>query len=80
MGSPEIHQFVGALSGQNARKGVVITTSNFSKAAVEFAKGLSVKVVLIDGERLANLMIDHNVGVSLNRTYELKRLDYDYFN
>jgi restriction system protein len=80
VGSPEIHQFVGALSGQNARKGVVITTSTFTKAAVEFARGLPVKVVLIDGERLANLMIDHNVGVSLNRTYELKRLDSDYFN
>jgi restriction system protein len=71
---------VGALSGQNVRKGVFITTSTFSKGALEFAEGLSSKVVLIDGETLANLMIDHGVGVALEESYEIKRVDSDYFD
>lgn len=77
---PEIQKFVGALSGQNARKGVFMTTSNFSAGAVEYAKGLSVKVVLIDGETLASLMIDHGVGVTPEASYEIKRVDSDYFD
>jgi restriction system protein len=77
---PEIQKFVGALRGQNARKGVFITTSNFSKGAEEYADGLQDKVVLIDGETLANLMIDHGVGVTLEDAYEIKRVDSDYFN
>jgi restriction system protein len=77
---PEIHRFVGALSGQNARKGVFITTSTFSKGALEFAEGLSIKVVLIDGEYLTNLMIDHGVGVAPEASYEIKRVDSDYFD
>jgi len=77
---PEIQKFVGALRGQNARKGVFITTSNFSKGAEEYAEGLQDKVVLIDGETLANLMIDHGVGVTLEEAYEIKRVDSDYFN
>lgn len=77
---PEIQKFVGALSGQNARKGVFMTTSNFSAGAVEYAKGLSVKVVLIDGETLASLMIDHGVGVAPEASYEIKRVDSDYFD
>jgi restriction system protein len=77
---PEIHRFVGALSGQNARKGVFITTSTFSKGALEFAEGLSIKVVLIDGEYLTNLMIDHGVGVASEASYEIKRVDSDYFD
>ena len=77
---PEIQKFVGALHGQNARKGIFITTSDFSDGALQYAKGLSDKVVLIDGETLANLMIDHSVGVSLQRSYEVKRVDSDYFS
>jgi restriction system protein len=80
VGRPEIQRFVGALHGQNARKGVFITTSDFSSGAVEYAKGLQDKVVLIDGEMFANLMIDHGVGVSLEEAYEIKRVDSDYFN
>jgi restriction system protein len=76
---PEIQKFVGALHGQNARKGVFITTSEFSKGATEYVAGLQDKVVLIGGERLANLMIDHGVGVALEEAYEIKRVDSDYF-
>ena len=77
---PEIQKFVGALSGQNARKGVFITTSNFSTGARQYADALSVKVVLIDGETLANLMIEHDVGVAPVASYEIKRADSDYFD
>ncbi len=80
VGRPEIQRFVGALHGQNARKGVFITTSSFSNGAIQYAEGLSDKVVLIDGETLANLMIDHGVGVALEEAYEIKRVDSDYFN
>jgi restriction system protein len=80
VGRPEIQRFVGALHGQNARKGVFITTSSFSNGAIQYAEGLSDKVVLIDGEMLANLMIDHGVGVALEEAYEIKRVDSDYFN
>lgn len=76
---PELQKFVGALHGQNARKGVFITTSSFSKGAVEYARGLQDKVVLVDGDLLANLMVDYGVGVSLERSYEVKRVDSDYF-
>lgn len=77
---PEIQKFVGALHGQNARKGIFITTSDFSAGAIQYANGLSDKVVLLDGDTLANLMIDHNVGVALEEAYEIKRVDSDYFN
>ncbi len=76
---PELQKFVGALHGQNARKGVFITTSSFSKGAIEYAKGLQDKVVLVDGDLLATLMIENGVGVSLERSYEVKRVDSDYF-
>jgi restriction system protein len=77
---PEIQKFVGALRGQNARKGVFITTSNYSKRARQFTEGLQDKVVLIDGEMLSSLMIDHGVGVTPEVAYEIKRVDSDYFN
>lgn len=77
---PEIHKFVGALQGQGANKGVFITTSNFSKGALEYVKkNTNSKIVLIDGERLSQLMIDHNIGVSKVSSYELKKIDSDYF-
>lgn len=79
VGRPEIQKFVGALQGQRAKKGVFITTSDFTKEAVEYVRNIDNKVVLINGVLLANLMIDHNVGVSLAATYEIKKIDSDYF-
>lgn len=79
VGRPEIQKFAGALQGQRARKGIFITTSAFSQDALEYAARIESKIVLIDGETLAQLMIDHNVGVASLATYELKRVDSDYF-
>ena len=77
---PEIQKFVGALAGQRARKGVFITTSTFSKDAIIYAAQMDTKIVLIDGEQLAQYMIDYNLGVSVQNTYEIKKLDSDYFD
>jgi len=79
IGRKEIQSFVGALAGKQANKGVFITTSDFKDTATEYASNVSQKVILINGERLANLMIEHNIGVSTQRTLSLKRLDSDYF-
>jgi restriction system protein len=79
VGRPEIQKFVGALTGQRARKGLFITTSDFSSEAEDYVSRIDAKVVLIDGETLAQLMIDHNVGVSTIGTYEIKKVDSDYF-
>ncbi|MFH1676212.1 MAG: restriction endonuclease, partial [bacterium] len=79
VGRPEIHKFVGALSGQRAKKGLFITTSDFTKDAKDYVSRIDTKIVLIDGESLAQLMIDHNVGVSTVAAYELKKIDSDYF-
>jgi restriction system protein len=79
VGRPEIQSFVGALAGKHANKGIFITTSSFSSAAIEFAKSISQRVILIDGARLADLMIQHNVAVSRAYAYEVKRIDSDYF-
>ena len=79
VGRPEVQRFAGALQGKRARKGVFITTSAFSREAVEFAGSIETKVILIDGKQLAELMIDHGVGVRTDATYELKRIDADYF-
>ncbi len=79
VGRPEIQKFAGALQGKRARKGVFITTSNFTREATEFASMIESKIVLIDGDMLAALMIDHNVGVSPITKYEIKRIDSDYF-
>ena len=80
IGRPEIQKFAGALQGKRARKGVFITTSNFSKEAIEYASMIESKIILIDGERLATLMVEHNVGVSTVGQYEVKKLDSDYFD
>lgn len=80
VGRPEIQKFAGALQGQRARKGIFITTSGFSKEAIQYASSIDSKLILMDGEQLANFMIDHNVGVSKVATYEIKRLDSDYFS
>ena len=79
VGRPEIQKFAGALLGQKASKGVFITTSSFTKEAVEYASSVDRKVVLIDGTKLATLMIEHNVGISTVRIFEIKRIDSDYF-
>jgi len=77
---PEIQKFAGALQGQQAKKGVFITTSTFSKGAHEYASIIDSKLVLIDGERLSQLMIDYDIGVSKIKSYELKKVDTDYFS
>jgi len=77
---PEIQRFVGALQGQKARKGIFITTSKFSKQAEDYASMIENNVVLIDGGSLANLMIDHDVGTTVVSSYEVKRVDSDYFD
>lgn len=80
VGRPEVQKFVGALHGRRARKGVFITTSTFSADAAEYVARIDPKVVLIDGRRLAELMIEHNVGVTTESIYETKRIDSDFFS
>jgi restriction system protein len=79
VGRPEIQKFAGALQGQRARKGIFITTSAFTKAATDYVSRIDTKIVLIDGDTLAQLMIDFNIGVAPVASYELKRIDSDYF-
>lgn len=79
VGRPEIHKFVGALAGQGAKKGVFITTSRYTNDARDYQPRNETKIVLIDGEQLAELMIDHNLAVSTVNTFEIKRIDNDYF-
>ncbi len=79
VGRPEVQKFAGALQGQRAKKGIMITTSAFSSDAQEYASRIDTKIVLIDGDRLAELMIDHNLGVSPMANYEVKKIDTDYF-
>lgn len=79
IGRPEVQKFAGALQGHRARKGIFITTSSFTKEAHEYVSRIDSKIVLIDGAGLAKLMIDHNVGVATIATYEVKRIDSDYF-
>lgn len=79
-GRPEIQKFVGALAGQGATKGLFITTAKFTKEAIAYAeKQHTTKVVLVDGDLLTKLMIDHNLGVSPYTAYEIKKLDTDFF-
>lgn len=79
VGRPEVMKFVGALAGQRASKGVFISTSAYTREAREYAAQSQYRVVLIDGERLAQLMIEYNLGVSVTATYEVKRIDNDFF-
>ena len=79
VGRPEIQKFVGALQGQRAKKGIFITTSSFNENSYEYVSKIDIKVILINGEELANLMIDYNVGVTLKRNYEIKKIDTDFF-
>ena len=80
VGRPEVQKFAGALQGQRASKGVFITTSGYTKEAIEYANVIATKIILIDGETLVGLMVDHNVAVARVGTYELKRIDTDYFD
>lgn len=79
VGRPEIQKFVGALTGQRSKKGIFITTSEFTREAKDYARNIDFKIILIDGKRLANLMIEHNVGVSTAATYQVKKIDSDFF-
>ncbi len=76
---PDVQKFAGALQGIRARKGIFITTSSFSQGAIEYADFIDSKIILIDGSQLAELMFDYDVGVSTIETYQLKRVDQDFF-
>lgn len=80
VGRPELQKFVGALSERQANKGIFITTSNFTKDAKEYIEKVTQNIVLINGEKLTKLMIENNVGVQINYTYEIKKVDRDYFD
>lgn len=79
VGSQEIMKFSGGLTKRHANRGVFITTSWFSKDALEYVEEMPQRIILIDGKQLATLMIEHNVGVAPAKTYTLKRMDQDYF-
>jgi len=79
VGRPEVQKFAGALQGRRARKGVFITTSKFSKEAIDYSSMIENKIILIDGDTLSSLMIDNDIGVSMINSYLIKRIDSDYF-
>jgi restriction system protein len=79
VGRPEIQKFAGALMGKKASKGIFITTSTFTKDAKDYAESIASKIILIDGKRLAEFMIDYNVGVTSISSYNIRRIDSDYF-
>lgn len=80
VGRPEIQKFVGALAGQGARKGIFITTSNFTKEALDYKPRNETSIILIDGQKLVDLMYEYNIGVTVENRFEIKRLDSDYFD
>lgn len=80
VGRPEVQKFAGALQGQRAKKGIFITTSEFSREAHDYVSRIDCKIVLIDGQTLAGHMITFGVGVSTVATYDVKRIDQDFFN
>jgi restriction system protein len=80
VGRPELQKFAGALQGQRAKKGVFITTSDFSRDAEDFVARIDARIVLVNGSTLATLMIDHAIGVTPVASYEVKRIDSDYFD
>ncbi|MCH7483565.1 MAG: restriction endonuclease [Chloroflexi bacterium] len=79
VGRPQVQAFAGSLDGHRARKGVMITTSHFTPDAREYVDRIEKRIVLVDGERLSELMIEHDIGVSDVDTYRIKRIDLDYF-
>lgn len=80
VGRPDVMQFAGALQAQRANKGILITTSRFTDDARTYVNQIGSKIVLVDGEQLAELMIDHDVGVSTLASYPVKKIDSDYFD
>jgi len=80
VGREVVQAFAGSLEGFRARKGVLITTSHFTATAHDYVGQIASKIVLIDGPRLVDLMIEHNVGVEIAKRYELKKIDHDYFD
>jgi restriction system protein len=79
IGRERIQQFAGALVGQGASKGVFVTTSSFSRGAIEYAQRVPQRIILVDGSKLTRLMLQYGVGVRIERTIDLKRIDLDYF-
>ena len=79
VGRPVVQAFAGSLEGQRARKGVLITTSQFSQDAKDYVGRIEKKIILVGGEELAQLMIDHGIGVAEVRTYSVRKMDLDYF-
>jgi len=79
VGRPEIQKFAGALQGHRANKGVFITTSSYTREAIEYSRMINTKIILMDGIELTSLMIDHNVGIASVGIYEVKKVDTDYF-
>ncbi len=79
VGRPAVQGFAGSLIGFGANKGVFVTTSSFSKHAYDYAENVPQRIILIDGEKLTSLMLEHNVGVRVNQNIELKKIDEDYF-
>lgn len=79
VGRPEIQKFAGALQGQRASKGIFITTSSYTREAVDYAQRIGTRIILVDGLRLSSLMFEFNVGVSPRSIYTVKSLDGDYF-
>ncbi len=79
VGRPDVQKFAGSLEGQRARKGVLITTSQFSPKAKDYVGRIEKKIVLIDGEKLAQLMIDYGIGVTEVASFTMKKIDLDYF-
>jgi len=79
VGRPVVQAFAGSLEGQRARKGVLITTSQFSQEAKDYVSRIEKKIILLGGEELAQLMIDHGIGVAEVRTYSVRKMDLDYF-
>ena len=79
VGRPEVQAFAGSMEGFRARKGVLITTSGFTKDAVDYISRIERKIVLIDGPKLAQFMIDHDIGTASAHTYVVKKVDLDYF-
>ncbi len=79
VGSPEIQKFAGALLGKKAKKGIFITTSKFSNGAIDYARNVENKIILIDGDQLTRYMVENNIGVSEVTSYSIKKIDLDYF-
>lgn len=79
VGRPQLQKFVGALAGQGAKKGIFITTSRFSEQAKSYSPKNDIKLVMVDGEELAQYMIEFDLGVSTVSEYKIKKIDFDYF-